>query len=222
MIGDVLYVAKEGHDGARDGAAFLRSRCRNATILEFYGGRGVPLPSSLAQWSGDYIISYLAPWVIPADVLAQARIASINFHPGPPSYPGIGCTNFALYNGETEFGITCHHMSPKVDSGEIIEVRRFPIDPQETVLSLTMKCYREIAESFHAVAGAIVAGETLPKSSERWTRQPYTRRELNELCRLDPSMSKDEMERRIRATTFPGAPGAYVDVNGLRFEYRGG
>jgi hypothetical protein len=32
-------------------------------------------------------------------------------------------------------------------------------------------------------------------------------------------MSEDEVARRVRATTFPGAPGAYVEVQGVRFAY---
>ena len=35
--------------------------------------------------------------------------------------------------------------------------------------------------------------------------------ELNELCRLTPSMSEEEIALRRRATDFPGYPGASID-----------
>ena len=30
---------------------------------------------------------------------------------------------------------------------------------------------------------------------------------------------KEEIERRVRATTFPGAPGAHIELHGHRFDY---
>lgn len=83
------------------------------------------------------MISYLCPWILPEHLLERAKVASVNFHPGPPEYPGIGCTNFAIYNQEVIFGMTCHHMATRVDTGKIVAVRRFPLFPTDTVLSLT-------------------------------------------------------------------------------------
>ncbi len=172
--------------------------------------RGDPWLDQIDQWQGDYIISYLSPFIIPKGVLDRANRAAINFHPGPPEYPGIGCTNFAIYNGETEFGVTCHHMAPRVDTGTIIEVRRFPLHPEDTVYSLTQRCYASILELFHEVITLILAGKPLPRSDEHWRRKPYRRHELDELCRITPDMPAEEVARRIRAVTFPGAPGATV------------
>lgn len=180
------------------------------------GKRSDPLPDAIRTWEGDYLISYLSPWIIPADVLKRAKQAAINFHPGPPEYPGIGCTNFALYEGAKEFGITCHHMAPKVDTGAVIAVRRFPLFENDTVLSLTQRCYDAILSSFLDVMGDILQQTPLPQSSEHWTRRPFTRAELNALCRITPEMSKEEVRRRIVATTYPGMPGAYFEKDGKK------
>ena len=181
--------------------------------------RGDPWPERLDGWRGDYIVSYLSPLIIPQPLLSRASRAAINFHPGPPEYPGIGCTNFAIYDGRTEFGVTCHHMAARVDTGPIIAVRRFPLHPDDSVHALTQRCYAAILALFHEIMAFVVAGTPLPQSDERWQRQPYRRRELDALCRITPEMPADEVARRVRAVTFPGAPGAFVEIHGYRFDY---
>ena len=69
---------------------------------------------------------------------------------------------------------------------------------------------------FYDIMSTILAGLPLPASSERWCRAPFTRRQLDELCRVTPEMSPVEIQRRIRATVYPGALGAYVERDGHR------
>jgi methionyl-tRNA formyltransferase len=68
--------------------------------------------------------------------LDRAKHAAFNFHPGSPDYPGIGCLNFELYEEAREYGVTCHHMVPKVDTGGIIAVKHFAIFDSDCVASL--------------------------------------------------------------------------------------
>lgn len=213
----ILFICKEDDYYVEKAKEFIKINFENVTIIE--GQRGQLLPSEAKSWTGEYIISYLAPWVIPKEILQKAKKAAINFHPGPPEYPGIGCTNFAIYNEEKIFGVTCHHMNPKVDSGDIIAVRRFPLLETDTVYSLTQRCYSYILTLFYEIVNDIIQGDKLPKSQEKWTREPYKRYELNALCKITQDMTDDEIKRRIRAVKFPGAPGAYIEINGMKFEY---
>ncbi len=183
------------------------------------GKKGDLFPEETCWWSGDYIISYLSPWIIPESLLKRASRASINFHPGPPEYPGIGCTNFAIYDKVNIFGVTCHHMNPKVDTGQLIAVKRFPLYESDTVFSLTQRCYGYILALFYEIMSIIYDFKELPKLDENWKRNAYKRKELNELCRIQPSMSEDEIHRRVKAVTFPHAPGAFVEIAGMKFDY---
>lgn len=201
----LLFLGKKDDDFCRRAVEFIELNFENPAIV--IGKRGDPAPVEFQNWSGDYIVSYLSPWIVPADALGRARKASLNFHPGPPQYPGIGCTNFAIYNGEKEFGITCHHMNPRVDTGDVVAVARFPLLATDTVHSLTQRCYAYILSTFFQVMTGIVEGKPLPSSAERWTRKPYTRKELNDLCRVNDKMPQQEIDRRRRAVTFPGMPG---------------
>ncbi len=213
----ILFIGKKNDFYVERAMEFVSLHFPDSEIV--LGMRGDSFPDDLAWWEGDYIISYLSPWIIPAYLLNRAGKAGINFHPGPPEYPGIGCTNFAIYNNENVFGVTCHYMKPKVDTGKIIAVRRFRFFSGDSVFSLTQRCYSYILTLFYEIMSIIYDNGVLPVSEEVWRRKPYTRKELNDLCSLSADMSVDEAARRVRAVSFPGAPGAYVKIGNMKFNY---
>jgi methionyl-tRNA formyltransferase len=196
----VLFIGKTGDPFSGAAAAFIQRHFHEPLIV--WSQRAEPFPKHLLEWKGDLLISYLSQWIIPAAVLQNAGFAAINFHPGPPEYPGIGCTNFALYNEEKQFGITCHHMEAKVDTGDIIDVRRFPVLSIDTVYTITQRCYIEIFHSFYGIMRGLLMGDDLPVSNESWKRAPYTRKQLNELCVASTEMTASEIQKRLKATTF--------------------
>jgi hypothetical protein len=55
----------------------------------------------------------------------------------------------------------------------------------------------------------LLQGNQFPESSEDWTRKPYKRKELDELCELRDDMSEEEIQRRIKATTYGEKVWAY-------------
>lgn len=194
--------------------ALLQERADRVDV--FQGLRTDPFPLHESNGVWDAVISYRSPWIIPAWLLARARLA-VNFHPAPPEYPGIGCTNFALYEGATEYGVTAHHMAPAVDTGSIIAVRRFPVQADDTVHTLTIRAYEVMFELFVELLDGLLGLVPLPKSAEQWTRRPFTREQLDALCVITPDMDAAEVTKRVRATTFPNMPGAYIMIGGQKF-----
>ncbi len=213
----VLFLGKEGDPGCARALEFLR---RNFDPVEARLGRwGEPFPRELVSWHGDYLISYLSRWVVPATLIKAAKAAAINFHPAPPQYPGIGCTNFALYEEAREYGATCHYMAPKVDEGAVIAVKRFPVFPSDDVKSLLARTYEFQLILFYEIMGRILNREELPRSDEKWTRRPFTREELNDLARITPEMDREEIRKRVRAATFgPWRP--TVEISGHVFQLK--
>jgi methionyl-tRNA formyltransferase len=209
---NVLFLAK--HKAFAEEAAEMVKASASADII--FGQRGDPFPDDVKGRRYDYVISYISPWIVPPDILEQTRMAAINFHPGSAEYPGIGCTNFALYEGKKEYGVTVHHMAPQVDTGKIILEKMFPIFEHDTVYSLTQRCYAYIYTSFVEIWHVILAGKSLPVHDRQWQRKPYRRNELEDLCKLDEKMNAEEIQKRVRATTYPGMPGAYFIRNGER------
>lgn len=216
---DILFLGKHGDALCQAAAEFTAAAFESPTII--FASLGDPFPDELESWTGDYVFSYLCPWILPAEVLQGARRACLNFHPGPPEYPGAGCTNMALYHEAASYGVTCHHMIPQVDAGPIVEVRRFPVFQADTVLTLTRRCHAHIAAVFYDIVSLILLGEALPQSPEVWTRKAYTRKDLDALKVVTPEMDEREVARRIRATTYPGWDGARMELHGRRFYLEG-
>ncbi|MCK4718387.1 MAG: hypothetical protein KAT70_06940 [Thermoplasmata archaeon] len=180
------------------------------------------IPEELREWEGgDYLISFLSPWILSHDMLSRAKKYAINFHPGPPEYPGIGCYNFAIYNRERKYGVTCHHMDQIVDSGGIISVEEFAMPHNITVAKLKEVSMSHLLAQLERAMDILAKDGTLPISGEKWYRKAYTRREFQDLCRITVEMDKEEIRRRVRATWFPGAQDLpYVELGGYRFVLR--
>lgn len=195
--GSLLFLGKEkdGHTGRA--ADFCR---RNFTTVGVYlGNWGDPWPQDTGASEWDYILSYLSRWIVPAELLNKAKLA-INFHPGPPEYPGYGCNNFAIYEEAKDYGVCCHHMAPRVDTGAIIATQRFPVLLNDDAGALLARAYDYQLVLFYEIVARIIRGEELPVSSEKWTRQPFTRRQFDELGRITADMTRDEAAKRTRAT----------------------
>ncbi|MFH1282643.1 MAG: formyltransferase family protein [bacterium] len=212
----ILFIKKD-KPTAREVVEYLHTHFRELVVCQ--GKRGDKFPKDALKGCPDILISYLSPWIIPDNVLNKTRLWNINFHPGPPRYPGIGCFNFAIYNKEMFYGVTAHLMNEKVDDGRIIAVKRFALLESESVYSLSIKSYECMLSLFFEVMNFILKDNKLPECSEAWKRKPYTRKELEELCKIDNDMIKQEIEKRIRATLYPNMPGAYIDMFDFRFEY---
>jgi len=211
----VLFLSKKDNEYAQRTSAFVREHFFQPLIFE--GGRKDKLPEEVMTWTGDLLISFISSWIYPQQLLSNAAFAAINFHPGSPEYPGTGCTNFAIYNEAKEYGITCHHMKSTVDSGNIIVVKRFPINENDTVYSVTQHCYQLIEKTFYDIMKTILQGQPLPVTNEQWKRKPYTRKQLDELCHITPGMPEDEIQKRIKATTYK-TPWAFTKIGNHIFK----
>ncbi len=164
----------------------------------------------------DYVLSFLSKKILNKKFLSQTKILNINFHPGPPDYPGIGCYNFAIYNNEKYYGCTAHQINEKVDNGKILNVRKFKIKGDD-VKSLILQTYEEMFLLFKEILISIKKNN-LSFMKEGWKKKASTRKELNKLSLLNVKMSKSEIEKRIKATYFKRGFGPYLEYKKLKFE----
>lgn len=236
MKKDFLFLTRTNNSFAKIATQFMK---RNIDPNNFFFqelDKGDKIKEDFRFGKYELIVSFLCPAIIPGYVLRRSREA-INFHPGPPSYPGIGCTNWAIYNKEKEYGVTCHHMQnvcstilPGVDtscsmapslpdSGPIIAVRLFPIHETDTVVSLTLRSYVALLNLFFDIMDRVLSGEALSSNKNlKWGRVAYTRKELNDnLSKVTPDMDSKEVDRRIKAMKYPGHKGAWVEIKGHKF-----
>lgn len=234
----LLFLGKANDPHAQRALDFCR--LHQPDTVSYLGKWGDPLPEELrcrvhwqdrvgcekeptrctALWrNGDYLISYCSRWIVPAVALNGTRKMALNFHPGPPEYPGFAPVCHALYENDDTFGVTCHKMTPQVDRGEIVWLERFPIYAKDTVTSVLVRTHTMLETLFYNVMARVFSGEELRRWSG-WVREPYTRRDLEELSTLTPEMSEAEMRRRIRAVMYDKWRAKMV-INGITMEVVG-
>jgi len=214
---DICFITKNGKPYSNEAIDYTKKLVSNIDIYD--SSSSDTYPPELLDKEYDLIISYISNWIIPEPLLKKTKRWNINFHPGPPEYPGIGCFNFAIYNSASEYGATAHLMDSKVDTGDIIRVHRFEMSATESVTSLSNKTYKVLFSLLKEVINHIVKYDSLPETNENWLRAPYKRNELEELAKIDLIMSKDEIDKRIRATYYPGKPAPFIEISGHKFEY---
>ncbi len=92
--------------------------------------------------------------------LELAKHGGINLHGSLlPKYRGAAPIQWAIYEGETETGVTVIHMTPRLDGGPILEQVATPIGPEETNVELEPRLAQlGIAVVEHAIA-RIAAGD---------------------------------------------------------------
>ena len=190
-------------------------------VKDYLGDWGDKLPDEASYWEGEILISYKSRWIIPKNLLDKAKEVAINFHPASPDYPGIGCINFALYDNANEYGATCHHMNPKVDSGDIIKVLKFPIYPSDNVETLLTRTYEHQLILFYEIINYLHKGKTLPKSNEKWSREPYSRKDFDELNNIQLWIvvkSKGELEQPYIKTSDQNYLSKTLILNSMRIK----
>jgi len=160
----------------------------------------------------DVVISFLFWRRIREPLLSLGRAGCLNFHPAPlPDVRGVGGYNVAVLEGMKEWGVSCHFMDAEFDTGDLVEVERFPIDAgAETAFSLDLRSQERLYELFKRVMRRALAGEELarePQGSGRYV----DREQFESLRRVRPG---DDLGRKLRAFWYPPYPGAVIEVDG--------
>ncbi|MBR6902243.1 MAG: formyltransferase, partial [Synergistaceae bacterium] len=88
----------------------------------------------------DVIFSFYYRNIIDMKVLELAPMGAFNMHGSLlPKYRGRACVNWAVLNGETETGVTLHHMTSRADQGNIVDQQAVSINPDETAIEVFEK-----------------------------------------------------------------------------------
>ena len=186
-------------------------------------GHGIQQADEEALYDGslgevDLVLSFLFPRVIRPSLIELPRVACLNFHPAPlPDLRGLGGFNVAILEGRAEYGVSAHHVAETLDTGDLVEVERFPIDPErETAWSLDLTSQERLVGLFGRVIDRVLAGEALAREPQGDGRY-VSREEFEELRLVRPGDPPDLTARRIRAFWYPPFEGAVLDLDGRRY-----
>lgn len=211
LLGEGAEVAAVA---ASEPDAFTRDEQRVDLVAERHG---IPLVSDDELHAAppadvDLVISFLFWKRIREPLLSLGRIGCLNFHPAPlPDMRGVGGYNVAVLEGMSEWGVSCHFVEPDFDTGDIVEVERFPVDPDTaTAFSLDLESQERLYGLFQRVMRRALAGEELPRTPQGEGRY-VDRAEFEALRRVRPG---DDLDRKLRAFWYPPYPGAVLEVDG--------
>lgn len=188
--------------------------------------RGIPVyrPGSVrdpsvrdlvASMRPDFIFSFYYRRMIPAGVLALAREAALNLHGSLlPRYRGRAPVNWVLVHGETETGVSLHHMIGEPDAGDLVGQERVAIAFEDTAFTLHAKLAVASARLLDRFLPALRSGNARSDPMDL-TRGSYFGRRTAEDGAIDWSWSAVRAYNLVRAVTHP-YPGAFASHRGRR------
>jgi methionyl-tRNA formyltransferase len=208
-IAGVLTQARKEFGGSNDLAALAADN-------------NIPLILSLDEMPPcDIIYSVQYHQILKQHHIDKARQIAVNLHMAPlPEYRGSNQFSFAIVEGKTEFGTTIHRIDTRIDHGELLFEKRFPIPVNCWVSELYRLTEAASLALFKESLRAIVTGEyTLTPQRElagsRGTALHF-RKEMAELKQIDLSWDAEKIARHIRATAMPGFEPPYTIIDGQR------
>jgi methionyl-tRNA formyltransferase len=163
----------------------------------------------------EIIFSFYYRQLLSNELLAIPRRGAMNLHGSLlPRYRGRAPVNWALVNGETETGVTLHHMVEKADAGDIVAQKRVAIGQLDTTLTLYRKLTRAARELMEEIYTAIQAGDAprIPQDARLVTKFGGRRPEDG---KIDWSKPAAGVYNLVRAVTHP-YPGAFTFARGRK------
>ena len=165
----------------------------------------------ILQLHADALVVASYGQILSTAMLEAATRGGINLHGSIlPRYRGAAPIQRSILERESETGITLMQMDRGMDTGDIIEIIKTPIGPDET--------YGELQDRLAEIAAGM-ASKWLPRiCAGDYVRTPQN----NELATTAPKVEKSEAEllfvrpaldEYYRFRAFTPAPGAYLSTN---------
>lgn len=203
--------------------SFTYQNEENTRLIDMLGRVGVKCvtdgildPRSMEQvksFRPQLVVSIHYRDLVPNVILMESELGGINLHPSLlPKYRGAFSAPWAIINGEKETGITYHFMTNQFDRGNIVLQSRVSIDRDETGLSLFHKLIELGKENFNKAFNEVVTHGYQGKPQEGTSS--YYPREVPFQGLIDTTWTDDQIDRFIRAMTFPPKPYARLVING--------
>ncbi|MDU5779235.1 MAG: bifunctional UDP-4-amino-4-deoxy-L-arabinose formyltransferase/UDP-glucuronic acid oxidase ArnA [Pantoea sp.] len=164
----------------------------------------------------DFIFSFYYRALLSDSILRTARVGAFNLHGSLlPKYRGRAPLNWVLVNGETETGVTLHHMVKRADAGDIVAQQRVAIDAQDNALTLHRKLVACASELLEGALPAMKRGEIAARPQNHSEATLVGRRTPDD-GRINWGWPAQRVNNLVRAVTDPW-PGAFAFAGTLKF-----
>lgn len=178
----------------------------NIPVLTEKNVNGKNFFERLKKYKVDLNVSMSFDQIIKNELISFAPKGFINCHAGAlPFYRGRNVLNWALINGENEFGITVHYIDEGIDTGDIILQKMVKIRDTDTYADLLEKAYILCPKVLYEAAKLILNNEVVPIPQS--TIHPvgfYCGRRLPGDEKVDWNWSSEKIYNFIRGISTPG------------------
>ena len=164
----------------------------------------------------DVIIVVAYGKILPKEILNAAKFGCINVHASLlPKYRGAAPIQWSILNGDEETGVCVMQMDEGIDTGDILLVRKTPIDINETSAELFDRLSQIGADALIDALKLVEKGEICP------TPQPkgdfgYAKMIDRSLCPIDWSKSALDVHNKVRG--LQTWPVAITTLNGMNLK----
>lgn len=154
--------------------------------------------------------------ILPQRVLDIPRLGCVNIHASVlPQLRGSGPVQWAILNGLDETGVTAMYMAAEMDAGDIIEIRKTPIEPYENAQSLLDRLADIGAGLLCDTLRAMEAG-TVTRTPQDHAQATFAPMLTKELCPIDWSKTSRQIIDHVRG--LDPWPVATTELRGTRFK----
>jgi len=175
----------------------------------------IDLLPQLQKLAPDYLFSFYYRHMIPAALLACAKIGALNMHGSLlPKFRGRAPVNWAILHGATETGATLHMMEVKPDAGDIVGQSAVSIGPNETATDVFGKVSQAAVTVMKQVLPELVQGH-IPKKPNNLSQGSYFGGRKPADGEILWHQTAQQVHNLVRAVA-PPYPGAFTDWQGQR------
>ena len=169
----------------------------------------------IRELAPDVLFSFYYRKLVSKDLLAIPPKGCFNLHGSMlPKYRGCAPANWAILNGETETGVTLHHMTLRPDAGDIVGQRKVAIEPSDDAATLNRKLVAAARPLLDECLPLIRDGKA-PRTPQDDTAATYFGRRSPQDGEIDWSKPARALANLVRAVTRP-YPGAFTHARSTK------
>ncbi len=209
-----LVLTHDDHDAASGES--VAALCAGLHIpCEVMEGREEAAMARMRAVRPAYIFSFYYRALLPEEILGLAAQGAFNLHTSLlPKYRGRAPVNWVLVNGETQTGVSLHHMVARADAGDIVAQKAVAIAYEDTAYTLQQKLLAA-AKAMLAEALPKIASGTAQRVKQDLSKGMYCGRRRPEDGRIDWTWDAERVRNLVRAVTLP-FPGAFTMAGGRK------
>ena len=220
LISVVTNTDRKSGRGLKLSSSFVKQKALelNIPIIETDNVHSNELFNQLNALNPDLFV-VVAFSILPDNIITIPKYGSVNIHPSLlPKYRGSSPIQYALLNGDKETGVSIINLNSKIDSGGILEQKKFSISNTVNFGYMHEKLGVIGSELLIKVIQDIKNRQSSPiiQDESQKTLAPKIKKEQ---YKINWNQNSDQIHNQIRA--FDPYPGAYALLDNKRIKLFG-